>query len=89
MAFDALRERLEAATAFAATEPNVPATWKQVERAATAVLLRERAAGAIRGFVVRCDAELNPPGSEGMVVEVVLEPPQPRVARVVVRVGIG
>jgi len=85
MNVDALRARLEHVTAFAAAEASGPATWKQVERVVAAELHREARAGAIRGFVVRCDGELNPPGSTGITVEVVLEPPKARAARVVLR----
>jgi phage tail sheath protein FI len=75
---------LEDATAFAAHENGGPALWKQVERAAAAVMHREAAAGRCRGFTVRCDEETN--GDEGVTFEVAYLPPRPRARTVVVRV---
>lgn len=84
---DALRRALESATAFAAYETNGPMLRKSVERAATAVLMRERAAGRIRDFRVRCDDALNPPGSDGVTFEVTIVPPGPRAQAVVLRLS--
>ena len=85
----ALERRLEAATSFAVGEPRGPALWKRIERAAAAVLLKEKEARRLRDFQVRCDAELNPADSETVAFEVVIVPPGPRVERVVVRVSLG
>jgi phage tail sheath protein FI len=85
----AVRRLLADATAFAAFEAPGPALWKSVERAASGALRREQARGAVPAFRVRCDAELNPPGSEGVSFEVVFAPASPRARSLTLRLTAG
>ncbi len=80
-----LQRALEAAVEQHAFEVSGPGQWKALERVVGAVLSRERSAGRIRAFAVRCDEELNPPGSDATCVEVSYQPPAPRAKAVVLR----
>lgn len=82
-----VRRLLSEATSFAAFEAPGPMLWKSIERAATAALRREQQQGRVPAFLVRCDAELNPPGSEEVSFEVVFAPAAPRARSIVLRVA--
>jgi hypothetical protein len=71
---------------WAALEPNVPALWARIERELTTYLNSLWRDGALQGdsaaeaFLVRCDAELNPPaGREAgeVVTQIALAPAVP------------
>ena len=71
---------------WAAFEPNVPALWSRIQRELTAYLTRLWRAGALQGdsadeaYFVRCDADLNPPGTRDagqVVTEIGVAPTAP------------
>lgn len=65
--FNFLREAIEEGTQFVVFEPNAPALWQRIRRAANAFLLDQWQLGALFGdtpdeaFFVKCDGETNPP----------------------------
>lgn len=65
--FNFLRESIEEGTQFVVFEPNAPALWQRIRRAANAFLLEQWQLGALFGdrpsqaFFVKCDEETNPP----------------------------
>ena len=61
-----LRESIEEGTHFVVFEPNDPALWQRIKRSVGDFLLGQWRAGALlgrrrRSFLVKCDAETNPP----------------------------
>lgn len=56
-----LETTIESASRFVVFRPNLPETWRELERAITPILTAERDKGAITDYRFQCDEATNPP----------------------------